>query len=496
MKRLIFSLLSCVAIISWAQVGDLQRSTPAAEGVDPAAVARFIDSLLAVPKTELHHVMVVRHGKVIAEAHPAPYRAEDAHTLYSCSKTFTSMAVGIAISENRLRLTDRVLSFFPEKAPAEISDNLAAMTVRDLIIMAAGSKPDWVMRNFESDWIKTWLNIPCTEKPGTLFQYDSMCSFMLSAIVQRVTGMTMLDYLKNHIFNDMHITDVDWQQSPDGINTGGWGLRLQTESLAKFGILLLNGGKWEGKQLVPSEWIAEASQAKINRPNVKPFDPPLDTNRGYCYHMWRSKRDGSFRADGAYGQFVVCIPDKDMVVVINGLSYNTSGELNCIWDYLMPGVDAKIDEKAQSRLVSACGKAALPMPKGKKTGGNLPVLLKLEDNKQGITSIEIDNNYNMTINFKDGKSENIALGYGEWKYNKMNGVPPYSIEAVDRFKGLKHNYEVAGAYAWSGKKKLTVQLEYVNWISAQTLKFDFASQTVTLINNFDTKPIVIKAISQ
>ena len=102
----------------------------------------------------------------------------------------------------------------------------------------------------------------------------------------------------------------------------------------------------------------------------------------------------------------------------------------------------------------------------------------------------------MTINFKDGKSENIALGYGEWKYNKMNGVPPYSIEAVDRFKGLKHNYEVAGAYAWSGKKTLTVQLEYVNWISAQTLKFDFASQTVTLINNFDTKPIVIKAISQ
>ena len=247
MKRLALLICSLFVLVTAAigQTGDLPRSTPAEQGIDPQAVTAFMDSLMAMPETEIHHLMVLRHGKVVAEMHPAPFRAQDAHTLYSESKTFVSMAVGIAIGENRLRLTDRVATFFPDQLPDSISDNLAQMTVADLILMNSGITPDWVMRNNHSDWINTWLAKP-VERPGSKFQYDSMCSFMLSAIVQRVTGRTMLDYLKERLFGDMNITEVGWEQSPDGINTGGWGLWIQAESQAKLGLLLLQGGKRNG----------------------------------------------------------------------------------------------------------------------------------------------------------------------------------------------------------------------------------------------------------
>lgn len=496
MKNILLSALCGLwAVVAVAQVGDLQRSTPASEGVDPVAVKTFVDSLLKVKQTDIHHVMVVRHGKIIAESHPVPYRAQDAHTLYSCSKTFTSLAVGIAIEENRLRLNDRVASFFPDKLPDSISPNLARMTMRDLLIMASGIKPDWIMRNNNPDWITEWLAKPVTHEPGKLFQYDSMCSFMLAAIVQKVTGMTMLDYLKKHVFDEMHITEVDWEQSPDGINTGGWGLRLQAESLAKAGILMLNRGNWNGKQLVPAHWIDEAVTAHINYDWVKPCDAPTEGNRGYGYQVWRCKNDKAFRADGAFGQYIVCIPECDMVVVITGYSNDGHGELGCIWKHLMPGVDniKSNVEKAQQQLEKSCNTAALPILKGKKTGLILPVNLKLEKNKHDIASISLDNQYNMTLKYNNGTQENIALGHEKWLYSDIKNVPTYSIEAIDRFKGLNNNFKVAGCYAWTGKKVLAIKVEYVNWISNTTFNIDFTTETVTITDNFaQNKPEKVK----
>lgn len=502
MKKVLLSALCAVwAVVTMAQVGDLERSTPAREGVDPAAVKMFVDSLLKVKKTDIHHAMVLRHGKVIAEVHPAPYRAEDAHTLYSCSKTFVSMAVGIAIDENRLRLSDRVATFFSDKLPAEVSPRLAQMTVRDVLIMASGIKPDWVMRNFADspDWIKEWLAKPVEDEPGTHFQYDSMCTYMLSAIVQKVTGKTVLEYLNEHVFGPMHITEADWEQSPDGINTGGWGLRLQAESLAKMGMLMNARGMWNGKQLVPAEWIDEATQAHINYDFVKPCDAPNDKNRGYCYQIWRCKDPRAFRADGAFGQYIVCVPELDIVVVILGMSGDGHGELGCIWNQLLPGVD-KVNaksEKAQKALETACATASLPVLKGKPKEEQFHMILG-EGNKHGIESIELNHDaslnysYGMVITYADSHKETIPIEYGKWVHGAMNGLPPYSIEAVDRFKGLKRNFQVAGNYAWTSKKVLKIQVEYVNWISATTFEFDFNTNKVTITDNFNaSKPETI-----
>lgn len=489
MKK-IFLLLAAVALLANAQTGEIMRSTPAQESVNPQAVATFFDSLMAVNATDIHHVMVLRHDKVIAELHPAPYRAQDSHTLYSCSKTFTSMAVGIAIDENRLRLTDRVAAFFPERLPDTVSARLADITVRDLLIMGAGIKPDWIMRSQSPDWITEWLSKPVTEAPGSKFQYDSMCSYILAAIIQRVTGKTMLEYLNEHLFGPMGITEVDWEQSPEGVNTGGWGLRLQTESLAKMGMLMLHRGNWNGRQLVPAAWIDEASASHINYSWVKPGDKPTDKNQGYGYQIWRCNWPGAYRADGAYGQFIVVIPESDMVVVINGYSDDTNGELRAIWRHLMPGVDKTNSNpgKAQKNLEALCSKASLPVLKGKDINP-LPAgaKLKLQSNKHNIATIELtpmSKFSTMYIHYADGHSDCIYLGHGNWMYGPVE-LPPYSIDAVDRFKGLNRNFQAAGCRAWTDKNVLTARIEYVNWISATTFVFDFKENKVTITDNFD-----------
>ncbi len=496
MKRQILILLALLPLLLAAQVGDLPRSTPAAEGVSTQAVIDMMDSLMALPECDIHHVMVVRHGKVIAELHPTPFRAEDSHTLYSASKTFTSLAVGLAIDENLLRLDDRVMTFFPDKRTNHVSDNMAAMTVRDLLMMASGVKPDWTMRNNSMDWVKDWLAKPVDDKPGSLFQYDSMCTFMLSAIVQRVTGQTMLEYLQKKLFAPMHITIADWETSPDGINTGGWGLRVQAETMAKLGLLLLNKGNWNGEQLVSADYVTQACSRLIDG-GAKTTVPPTDGNQGYGYQVWQSKWPGSFRADGAMGQYTVVVPQEDLVVVILGMKLYGHEELACIWNQLMPGMKAEPlqpEKKLQKRLDKLCSTATLSLPKGKKTSGKKIVWerLSLEPNKHNLKEVYLVNPEHIRMVYDDGTEERIDLGYGQWRHSPMSGYPVYSINSINRMQGFANGFTVAAAAAWTSPLTLEVKLHYVDWISGTKFIFDFNKNEVTMLDTYpNSKPETI-----
>jgi len=490
MKRRLFIFLALLPLLALAQVGDLPRSTPVLEGVSTQAVINMMDSLMALPDCEIHHVMVLRHGRVIAEVHPAPFRAEDSHTLYSASKTFTSLAVGIAIDENLLRLNDRVVTFFPDKRPDTVSDNLAAMTVRDLLMMAAGIKPDWTMRNLEgADWIKEWLAKPCDEAPGTHFQYDSMCTFMLSAIVQRVTGRTLLDYLNQKLFAPMHITQADWEMSPDGISTGGWGLRVQAETMAKLGLLLMNKGRWHGQQLVSEAYLEEACSPLIYYKDRKETDAPTDGNQGYGFQIWQCKWPGAIRADGAFGQYSVVVPQEELVVVILGVIPNGHPELACIWNQLMPGIKSngplQPEKKLQARLNQLCATASLPLPQGKQMNRQIAgLVMQLDTNQHGYERLTITNSGSLRITYSDGAVDCLSSGYGQWRYTDMRGFPPYSISAVNRMRDLRHDFVAASAYAWTTPTTLEVRVHYVNWISGTTFTFDFEKNEVTMSDNF------------
>lgn len=496
-KRLVALILVMIAVtVMQAQTGDLPRSTPAQQGLSTLAVSQMVDSLLALPETEIHHVMVVRHGHVVAEVHPAPFRAEDAHTLYSASKTFVALAVGLAIADNRLRLDDRVAAIMHDQLPDTVSDALAQMTVRNLLTMSSGITPDWSMRNRVTDWERTWLAKPVKE-PGEHLLYDSMSTYMLSAIVQRVTGKTVLQLLNERVFAPMHITEVDWQLSPSGVCTGGWGLRLQAESLAKVGVLMLQRGQWEGRQLVPEQWVDEMTTRHINYDNAD-GQAPTDGNQGYCYQVWRCKWPTAYRADGALGQYVVMDPASDIVVVILGASRRGHGELACIWNQLMPGVDCldKGGSKASKHLDAVCSSATLPLPQGKRRSPRVANAdIKLQPNKHRIDLIKLteqEGQMMMRIYYHDGRDEFIPLGYGNWCYGNLMGEPPYSITPKGRFNGLRHNFVTGAAYAWTTPTILTIQVHYVNFVSATTLTFDTERATVTITDNFDpTHPEVI-----
>jgi CubicO group peptidase (beta-lactamase class C family) len=283
----------------------LPRSTPEKQGVSSSAIQNFLNEV-EKSKIEFHSIMVVRHGHVVAEGWWAPYAAPLKHTLYSLSKSFTSTAVGLAIGEGKFTVEDSVLSFFPDDAPAEMNDNLKAMKVKHLLTMSSGHVKDTIqpMRKSTDTWAKTFLSQPVEREPGTFFLYNTGATYMLSAIVQKTTGQPLIKYLRPRLFDPLGIVGEDWEMDPQGINTGGYGLRVRTEDIAKFGQLYLQKGKWNGKQLIPSEWIDQATKTQIISNSSKPSRPREEDDwaQGYGYQFWRC-RPGGYRADGAFGQF-------------------------------------------------------------------------------------------------------------------------------------------------------------------------------------------------
>ena len=297
-------------------------------------------------KLKIQSVMVLQHGKVLSEHWMNGGDAKKPHVLNSVSKTFTSAAVGLAIGEGLLSLDDKVVSFFPDDLPASLSDNLKKVTVRNLLTMNSGHdrEPD---RSKADTWAKAFLNAPIDHTPGTFYCYNSLGTYMLSAIVQKVTGQKIVDYLQPRLFDPLGIEAPHWDESPQGINCGGWGLYLKTEDLAKMGQLLLQKGKWNGKQILPQKYAIEATRKQVPCvPSWIRFDEVdksgltpenSDWVMGYGYQVWRC-RHNAYRADGAGGQYIIVIPDKDAVVINTADLQDMQAELNLVWDYILPAL--------------------------------------------------------------------------------------------------------------------------------------------------------------
>ena len=287
----------------------LPRSTPEAQGVSSSRLLAFVDA--ADRRIDaMNSFMLLRHGQVVAEGWWAPDDAQQRHLLYSLTKSFTSTAVGLAIAEGKLTLDDKVLSHFPDAAPAAPGDELKAMRVRDLLTMSTGHHAEPAFTPKEP-WTKTFLSAPVAHKPGTFFLYNSPASYMLSATVQKVTGTPLRAWLGPRLFDVIGITDPVWETSPEGISIGGTGLKLKTEDIARFGQLYLRKGEWQGKRVLPAAWVELATSRQMSNGS----NPESDWEQGYGFQFWRT-RHGYYRGDGAFGQFCVILQDLDAVVVI------------------------------------------------------------------------------------------------------------------------------------------------------------------------------------
>lgn len=336
--------LLAVGQLALAEPPALPRSSPEEQGVSSAAIRAFIETANQKIDT-LHSVMIIRHGRVIAEGWWKPEGPDNKHVLHSLSKSFTSTAVGLAVAEGKLSIDDPVLKFFPEDAPAEPSNNLKQMRVRDLLTMSTGHQ---VEAKFTGDepWVKTFLAHPVPHKPGAHFQYNTPATYMCSAIVQKVTGQTVLDYLKPRLFDPLGIENPQWGTSPQGITYGGFGLHIKTEDIAKFGQLYLQQGKWNGQQLIPAAWVELATSKQVSNGS----DPSRDWDQGYGFQFWRC-RHGAYRGDGAFGQFCLVLPHQDAVIAITADTKDMQAELNVVWDKLLPAfqpsaLPANADEQA------------------------------------------------------------------------------------------------------------------------------------------------------
>ena len=256
----------------------------------------------------LHSFMLLRGGKVVAEGWWYPYNPDSPHRLYSLSKSFTSTAVGLAVEEGLMSLDDLVLDHFPEEAPAEPDENLAAMRVRDLLRMNTGhlkEQADAFWSTERDTWAESFLAVPVGLKPGTHFVYNTGATYMAGLMVQRLTGGTLIDYLTPRLFAPLGIEGATWQSDDEGYNVGGWGLRIRTEDIARFGQLLLQRGMWDGRRLLPEWWVAEATALQT----ANGSDPDSDWDQGYGYQFWRC-RHNAYRGDGAFGQYCIVMPDQ------------------------------------------------------------------------------------------------------------------------------------------------------------------------------------------
>lgn len=302
--------------------------------------------------------MVVRHGHVVAEGWWAPYSAERPHLLYSLSKSFTSTAAAFAQAEGLLDLDDTVVSHFGEFA-ADISDPRSrSMKIRHVASMASGHTQDMMsdaLARDPAEPVRGFLLIPPDREPGTVFAYSQPCTYTLASIIQRNAGMPLTQYLRPRLFDPLGIGHVGWHTCPPGREQGYSGLHARTEDIAKLGQLYLQRGRWDGAQLIPEQWVAEATSAQIANPDQ--LDP--DWRQGYGFQFWMGRH--GYRGDGAYGQFCVILPEHDTVVAITGNTSDIQAVLDAMWDHLLPGLGATTqgDGSAQHQLTARLGRLAL-----------------------------------------------------------------------------------------------------------------------------------------
>lgn len=481
-KRCLSSVALCLflTIHLFAQKTGLPASSPEAQGVSSAGIDSFLTAA-SRSKNEFHSIMVLRHGKVVAQGWWNPYGPTLRHSLYSCSKSFTSTAIGFAVSEKLLSVNDKVVSFFPNSLPDTVKPWLAGLTVKDLLTMSVGQAPDPTgqVPFTTDDWIKGMLATPILNKPGSKFLYNSMASFTLSAIVQKVTGQKVVDYLKPHLFDPLGIAGMDWEVNKQGINTGGWGLRVKTEDLAKMGQLYLQKGMWNGKQVLPKEWVEEATTYKIdNAPGVpQSKKDSSDWMQGYCYQFWRCRHNG-FRADGAFGQYIIVLPDEDAVIAITSETANMQDELNLVWKYLLPSMHPQAlpaNKTAETTLQQHL--AALRLPPLQNTGDPAVIskTFEIQKNDLNISSITLNTDKNtcrVTLK-KGGNSYTFNLSSGKWQPGQTQLPGPGLTAGAREDFSLLLPYKVDCSYGWNDDKTLQLKLRYIESPHTETITCHF-----------------------
>ena len=450
----------------------LPYSAPEAQGIASSAILAFVEEAERTVDS-LHSFMLLRHGQVLAEGWWTPYAAERLHMLFSLSKSFTSSAIGLAVAEGRLSVDDNVLSFFPDEAPAAPSEYLAAMRVHNLLSMSTGHVLDttpFLRQQPDGNWAKAFLARPVERTPGTHFVYNSGATYMLSAIIQQLTGTTLLEYLRPRLLTPLGIAQATWETCPRGINTGGWGMSIRTADIARFGQLYLQKGVWQGQQLLPEAWVAAASSAQVANPN----EPNIDWRQGYGYQFWRC-RHGAYRGDGAFGQYCVIMPEQDAVLAITSGLGDMQPPLDLVWKHLLPAMQsAPLPEAhaAQAALEQKLAHLVLPAQLGRSTSPLADEvsgrIYRFEKNEQDIDTImlNIDSGGAM-LTVQDSKGTHaVRAALGSWLQGSTTLIDGNAVP-------------VAASGAWTSDDTYVIRMYFNETPFSSILTLRFSADQLT-----------------
>lgn len=457
----------------------LSRTSPESQGISSSAVRKFISAANG-SGLQWHGFMLLRHGNVVAEGWWKPFDPEYRHTLYSLSKSFTSTAVGLLVKDGKLSVDDAVISFFPGDLPATVSDNLKLMKVKHLLTMNTGHGEDTMgkLREGRDTWVKTFLSLPVDFVPGSHFLYNTGATYMLGAIVNKVSGQDLETYLAPRLFEPLDIAGYDWEKSPQGLSVAGYGLRVRTEDIAKFGQMYLQKGKWKDQEILPEAWVNEASSYQTSSNTGDG-----DWSQGYGYQFWRCK-PGFFRGDGAFGQYCIVMPQHDAVLVVNSESWDMQKQMIIMWENLLPAMESSaLPENAAEwqQLKAELGNLAIAVPKGSVTSSRSKryngAKIKFQGNEFGVTEMQFkfsDAGCTWTARSDKGK-QTIKLGWEKWVTNDDPLKYMFSTGARNPVSS-----KVAGTATWINDTTLQLNLRFVEAIHGDKITCNFGDGNVSV----------------
>jgi CubicO group peptidase (beta-lactamase class C family) len=392
----------------------LPRSTPSAAGVDAAGISAFVDALTSTPGIDPHSLMLVRGGAVVAEGWWAPYAPDRVHLLYSLSKSFTATALGFAVAEGLVDLDATVLSYFPE-LDADVTDPRSrALTVRHLAAMAAGHPVDMLdpaQALDPVDLVRGFLMLPPDGEPGAVFAYSQPCTFTVGAIVQRVSGCSLTDWLRPRLFDPLGIGAVGWQRDASGREIGYSGLHAGTEAVAALGLLYLQRGRWGDRQLLPAAWVDEATRSQVS--TAAEGNP--DWQQGYGFQFWMARH--GYRGDGAYGQYCIVLPEHDTVLAITSQTPEMQSVLDLVWQHVLPALAGPGSPAEDAALAERLARATLPAVTGEPLAADGRTFTAAAGNDQPtVTRLEISGDpTGARVVLTEGVDLlDYAVGQGEW----------------------------------------------------------------------------------
>ncbi len=458
----------------------LVRSTPEEQGVPSETIASFF-KMIEEKGYDVHGLMMIRHGKVIAEHWWAPYAPQYQHAMYSATKTFTGAAVGFAVKEGLLNIEDKVSSFFPDLLPDTISPQLAALTVKHLLTMSVGHASTSYAGSGDSQ-VRSFLAAPFAHEPGTSFAYNITASHMLSHIITRVSGVSIYEYLKPRLFDPMGIEDVVWEMDNDGYNMGNGGSHMKTSDMAKMGLFLINKGKWNGEQLLDPSWIEAATTPHIyQHPERTPDENEKaedDGSQGYGYQIWMG-RNHSYRAIGGQNQLIMVIPDYDFILVCHSSIGDEAGFNKLIYDMLPSMSDKKLKADKSFDLNAAIADYAIRRPFEGTSTSKVTMSTRryqMEDNAPGIRStlFRFDSAGNCYLTFVTASAiHNIPFGLDSWLHGITDRTLSIARTVYPNTMGVTPVH-TAGICTWTNADQLSAfYLSMFNPGSTETFRFTF-----------------------